>query len=59
MNNSKTAFKEAKNCEMIEGSGNTEQMSLIINLSEFSRHIKEVQSSPIAGLTKEQNIYII
>lgn len=30
MNNSETSTHEAKNCEMIVGTGNTEQMSLII-----------------------------
>lgn len=41
MNNSKTAFHGAKNCEMIAGIGNTEQVSLIKEFAELSRHTKE------------------
>ena len=41
MNNSKTAFHEAKTSEIIAGTGNTEQVSLIKEFSELSRHTKE------------------
>lgn len=44
MNNSKTSVHEAKNCEMIAGTGNTEQMSLIIaffRVQYWGRHTKE------------------